>query len=59
MAKVRKYEVSGIDDRGDVRSFLTDHSERADEMQRLMGEDMQEVERTEHFPTRSRRSTEQ
>lgn len=58
MSKIRKYEVSGIDDQGDVHRFSTDHHDRAEEMQRLMGEDLEDVELTEHFPTREKRSTE-
>lgn len=39
MAK-RKYEVSGEDDRGDVHSFCTDDCERAEEIEKVMREDL-------------------
>jgi hypothetical protein len=44
MNKQRKYEVSGIDDIGDVHTFSTDDQERAEEMQGLMAEDLENVE---------------
>jgi hypothetical protein len=43
-SKERRFEVSGTDDLGDVHSFHTDDRERAEEMQRLMSEDLEEVQ---------------
>jgi hypothetical protein len=45
--KKRKYEVSGIDDLGDVHTFSTDDRERAEEIVAIMREDLDEVELTE------------
>jgi hypothetical protein len=44
MAKARKFEVSGVDDLGDIHCFLTDDRERAEEMVGLMAEDLENVE---------------
>jgi hypothetical protein len=40
----RKYQVSGTDDLGDVHSFHTDDRERAEEMLKLMSEDLEGVQ---------------
>jgi hypothetical protein len=47
MNKKRKYSVSGIDDIGDVHTFSTDARERAEEMEGLMAEDLENVELVE------------
>ncbi len=44
----RKYEVWGTDDLGDVHSYETDERERADEMQRLMSEELENVQFVEN-----------
>ena len=44
----RKYEVTGEDDLGDVHSFHTDDRERAEEIQKLMLEDLERVELIEN-----------
>ena len=43
----RKYEVSGVDDLGDVHIFATDDRERAEEIAVIMRDDLEEVEMTE------------
>ncbi len=43
----RRYEVSGIDDLGDVHTFSTDDRERAEEIKAIMSEDLKDVELTE------------
>ena len=40
----RKYEVSGIDDLGDVHTFATDDRERAEEVRAILSEDLEGVE---------------
>jgi hypothetical protein len=40
----RRYRVSGIDEHGDIHAFETDVLESAEEMQKIMGEDLQDVE---------------
>ena len=45
----RKYEVRGQDDLGDIHSFQTDDRERAEEIEELMREDLDEVELIEHI----------
>ena len=42
--KKRRYEVTGIDDLGDVHTFGTDDLERADEIVAIMREDLEDVE---------------
>ena len=44
----RKYEVSGIDDLGDVHTFGTDDRERAEEIAAIMREDLEDVEMSEN-----------
>lgn len=44
----RKYEVTGEDDLGDVHSFQTDDRDRAEEIQKLMLEDLERVELVEN-----------
>jgi hypothetical protein len=39
--------VSGSDDQSDVHTFRSDSRERDEEMQRLMGEDLETVEMEE------------
>lgn len=52
MGKQRKFTVSGTDDLGDVHTFGTDDRERAEEMQRLMSEDLESVTLSEQEVTR-------
>jgi hypothetical protein len=44
MTKERRYQVSGIDDLGDVHIFSTDDRERAEEIVAIMRQDLEEVE---------------
>ena len=44
----RKYEVIGEDDLGDLHSFQTDDRERAEEIEKLMREDLEQVELVEN-----------
>lgn len=44
----RKYEVTGEDDLGDLHSFHTDDRERAEEIEKLMRDDLDAVELIEH-----------
>ena len=41
--KQRRYRVSGIDDLGDVHTFGTDDRGRAEEIQAIMREDLEDV----------------
>ncbi len=43
----RKYEVTGIDDLGDVHTFGSDDRERAEEVAEIMREDLDNVELVE------------
>ena len=47
MSRRRRYEVTGIDDLGDVHTFGSDDRERAVEVAELMREDLESVEITE------------
>jgi hypothetical protein len=40
----RKFEVSGLDAEGDVRIFRTDDRQKAEDMESLMAEDLEDVE---------------
>ena len=44
MSRERTYEVSGIDDLGDVHTFGTNDKGRAEEIAELMAEDLDEVQ---------------
>jgi hypothetical protein len=44
MGKERAFNVSGVDDLGDVHTFSSNNRERAEEMQRLMAEELESVE---------------
>lgn len=44
MSRQRRYEVSGIDDLGDVHTFGTNDEERAREIEQMMKEDLEQVE---------------
>ncbi len=46
----RKYEVRGKDDLGDLHVFQTDDKGRAEEMVKLMREDLEDVEITTRTP---------
>jgi hypothetical protein len=43
----RRYEVTGVDDLGDVHTFGSDDRERAEEVAELMREDLDDVRLTE------------
>jgi hypothetical protein len=44
MGRDRTFEVSGVDDLGDVHAFRTNDKERAEEMKRLMADDLEDVQ---------------
>ncbi len=45
--KKRRFEVSGVDDLGDVHTFGTDDRERAEEIAEITREDLEQVELSE------------
>ena len=49
MSKQRKYEVSGVDEDGDIHLFRTDNRDHAEEVADMMREDLAEVELTEQL----------
>jgi hypothetical protein len=48
-SKRRRFEVSGIDENGEVHLFRTDDRERAEDIRRQMAEDLEEVELQENL----------
>jgi hypothetical protein len=44
MIPIRRYQVTGTDDLGDVHTFASDDFERAEEIRSIMSEDLEDVE---------------
>jgi GTPase len=44
MGKGRAFNVSGVDDLGEVHTFSSNDRERSEEMRRLMAEELESVE---------------